>query len=210
MKLDLARFQNNRYLKGMTGWLALFWIMTAINPLNRFDWLLENILVFIYGLLLVITYRKFQFSNLSYGLLTLFLTLHLTGAHYTYSEVPLGFWLQDFLHLERNHFDRCVHFSFGLLIVYPFRELLIRCSGIYRTWSYFLAVTVILAFSGFFEVIEAGVAMVVSPELGTAYLGTQGDVWDSQWDTFMAFLGATFAMLITYAKERSKHANNEI
>jgi putative membrane protein len=191
-------FIVNHPLQGMLLWLVLLWVITAIDPFNRHDWLLENLLVFIYGFLLVITYRRFAFSNLSYGLFTVFLSLHLVGAHYTYAETPLGFWLQDLFDLERNHYDRIVHFSFGLLIAYPFRELLLRAAGLRRSWSYLLSVVLVLAFSNFYEIIEAIVAEIVSPELGTAYLGTQGDIWDAQKDAFVAFLGAVIAMILTW------------
>ena len=91
-----------------------------MKPLYPRDWLLENLLVFFYAALLIVTYRWFRFSNLSYALFTLFISLHLLGAHYTYSETPFGFWLQDWFGFERNHYDRIVHFCFGLLIAYPF------------------------------------------------------------------------------------------
>ena len=113
-----SRFADNRVLQALVAWLVGLWLLTAIAPFNRFDWLLENLLVFIYGALLVATYRRFQFSNLSYALFALFLSLHLVGAHYTYAETPFGFWLQDQLDLSRNHYDRIVHFAFGLLLAY--------------------------------------------------------------------------------------------
>jgi len=202
MRTKPPYFVQNRLLQGMICWLILVWIVAAIKPFDRSDWLLENILVFVYGLLLIISYPRFRFSNLSYGLFTLFLTLHLIGAHYTYAEVPFGFWLQESLQLERNHFDRIVHFSYGLLIAYPFREILLRRARVAASWSYFLAVNLVLAFSGFYEVMEFWVAIVVSPELGMAYLGTQGDIWDAHHDMFLAMLGAVIAMLVTYALRR--------
>jgi len=193
-----ARFRKNRFLQLLLVWLLALWVVTAIEPFNRRDWLLENLLVFIYGGLLVATYRRFAFSNLSYGLFAVFMTLHLVGAHYTYSEVPFGFWLQDALGLSRNHYDRIVHFSFGLLIGYPFRELLLRAAGIRPAWSYLMALVTVLGFSGFYEALEGIVAVIVSPELGAAYLGTQGDEWDAQKDTALAFTGAVLAMVITW------------
>lgn len=195
-------FRDNRLLHGMLLWLGIFWIVTAIGPLDRRDWFLENLLVFAYTAILVLTYRRFAFSNLSYGLFALFLTLHLVGAHYTYSEVPLGYWLQHALGLSRNHYDRIVHFAYGVLIAYPFREILIRAAGVKIQWSYFLSITAVLAFSGFFEILETIVAIIVSPELGAKYLGTQGDEWDAQEDMLLAFLGATLAMLATWASHR--------
>jgi putative membrane protein len=196
--MNVMPFRTNRPLQGMLIWLVLLWVVTAIEPFDRRDWLLENLLVFLYGFLLLITYRRFAFSNLSYGLFTVFLSLHLVGAHYTYAETPIGYWLQELFDLQRNHYDRIVHFCFGLLIAYPFRELLLRAAGVRKSWSYLLAVTLVLAFSGIYEIIEAIVAEIVSPELGSAYLGTQGDEWDSQKDVFEAFVGAVAAMTITW------------
>ena len=195
-------FRTNHILQGLVLWLIVFWVITAIKPLYPRDWLLENLLVFFYSALLIITYRWFRFSNLSYALFTLFLSLHLLGAHYTYSETPFGFWLQDWGGVGRNHYGRIVHFCFGLLIAYPFREILLRQTGVKREWSYFLAVTLVLAFSAFYEVIEGLAATIFSPELGAAYLGTQGDEWDAQKDTAMAFAGAIIAMCMTWQCDR--------
>ena len=200
------KFRDNRVLQLLLLWLVLLWVVTAIDPFNRRDWLLENLLVFIYAALLVATYRRFAFSNLSYGLFAVFLSLHLVGAHYTYSETPFGFWLQDTLDLSRNHYDRIVHFSFGLLIAYPFHELLLRAAGVRRSWSYLLVMVTVLGFSGFYEALEGVVAMIVSPELGAAYLGTQGDEWDAQKDTALAFFGAVITMAVTWWMARPKPA----
>lgn len=185
-------------------WLAVLWVITAIKPWYPRDWLLENLLVFVYAILLVSSYRRFAFSNLSYGLFTLFLSLHLVGAHYTYSEVPLGFWLRDALGLARNHYDRIVHFAFGLLIACPFREILLRAAGLRPAWSYFMPVVGVLGFSGFYEGLEALTAMLVSPELGAAYLGTQGDEWDAPKDSLLAMSGAVLAMLLTWLAGRAR------
>ncbi len=198
----IKSFQSNRLLQGLVVWLIVLWIITAINPLYPRDWLLENLLVFIWGALLIFTYRWFRFSNRSYALFAVFLSLHLVGAHYTYAETPFGFWLQALFEFERNHYDRIVHFSFGLLIAYPMREILLRQSGIAVTWSYFLTINCIMAFSAFYEVLEVVAAMIVSPELGNAYLGTQGDEWDAQKDAFLALLGSMVAMLVTWALAR--------
>ena len=200
--MDRKSSEKNYPLRGLVLWLVMLWIFTAINPLYPRDWLLENLLVFFYGGLLIATYRRFRFSNLSYTLFTVFLSLHLIGAHYTYAETPFGFWLQEWFGLSRNHFDRIVHFSFGLLIVYPFREILLRKSGVDGRWSYYLAVCCILAFSGFYEILEAITAMLVNPELGSAFLGTQGDEWDAQKDSLLALVGAIIGMLINFGLTR--------
>lgn len=201
-----APFRHNRPLQGMVAWLLCYWLLTAIAPLNRFDWMLENILVGVYGMLLLLSYRRFRFSNPSYGLFTLFMTLHLTGAHYTYAETPLGYWLMEWFTLERNHYDRLVHFAYGLLLAYPFYEVLRRKLAIRAGWARFLTINLILAFSGFFEVLEAIIAELVSPELGDAYLGTQGDVWDAQKDMGLALLGSLIAMGLTIWHESRRAA----
>jgi putative membrane protein len=194
----MKSFRNNRVLQGLVVWLIALWVITAINPHFPRDWLIENLLVFVYGAILVFTYPRFKFSNFSYVLFTVFLSLHLIGAHYTYSNTPVGFWLQPIFDFDRNHYDRIVHFSFGLLIAYPFHEVLIRLTKVKKQWSYFLAVSVVLAFSSFYELLEAVVAMLVDPELGNAYLGTQGDEWDAEKDMFLAFSGAIIAMLLNW------------
>ena len=195
-------FRSNRVLQALVLWLIAVWIITAINPLYPRDWLLENLLVFIWSALLVFTYRRFQFSNLAYGLFVVFLSLHLAGAHNPYSETPFGFWLQDWFGFERNHYDRIVHFAFGLLLAYPMREIMLRTSGLKTSWSYFVTLNCIVAFSAVYEIIEAVTAIIVSPELGAAYLGTQGDEWDAQKDAALATLGASIAMLITWGYTR--------
>lgn len=200
----MLSFKTNRVLQGLVVWLISFWVITAINPLYPRDWLIENLLVFIYGAILVFTYPWFKFSNFSYALITLFFSLHLIGAHYTYAETPFGFWLQPLFDFERNHYDRIVHFSFGLLIAYPFRELLVRLARVKEQWSYFLAVTMVLAFSVFYELLEVAVALIVSPELGVAYLGTQGDELDAEKDSLLAFSGAIIAMLLSW-RYHTKH-----
>lgn len=180
-------------------WYVVLWILLAIEPLDRHDWFLENILAIGLVMVLVATYRWFPLSDVSYIFLTVFMTLHAIGAHYTYSKVPLGFWMQDWWGFERNHFDRIAHFSFGLLLAYPLRELFLRRVNVRGFWAYYLPISGILALSGFFEIIESWVALLVSPELGEAYLGTQGDEWDAQKDMTVAVIGAFFTIMLTYA-----------
>jgi len=187
---------RTKLLSGLLIWYGLLWTVLAISPHDRQDWLLENLLALAAVGTLLLTYRRFQFSTLSYLLITAFFSLHAVGAHYTYAEVPFGFWLQQQLGLSRNPFDRLVHFAYGLLLVYPLREVLIRLAGAGTFWSYYLPVSGMLAQSALFEIVEAVVAQVVSPELGTAYLGTQGDEWDAQKDMMAAFSGALVTMTL--------------
>ena len=195
-------FAANRPLQLMLLWLLVVWVIAAIEPLYPRDWLLENLLVFISAAVLIPGYRRFRFSNASYALLTIFLTLHMAGAHYTYAETPLGFWLQDWFGFERNHYDRIVHFSFGLLLAPPLREYLARRSGARPGWCYLLAVVCVMAMSTVYEVIEMLATLVVSPELGAAYLGTQGDEWDAQKDSALASAGAIIAIAAAWIRQR--------
>ena len=192
---EYIRGDRTIVLRGLVVWYVGLWGLLAIDPYDRQDWLLENLLALTAVTTLLLTYRRFQFSTSSYVLITAFLTLHAIGAHYTYAEVPVGFWLQRIFELARNPFDRIVHFSYGLLLVLPLRELLMRLAAIKGVWSYYLPVSGMVAQSGVFEMLEALVATVVSPELGTAYLGTQGDEWDAQKDMAAASVGAVIMIL---------------
>jgi putative membrane protein len=111
--------------------------------------------------------------------------------------------MQDWFGFERNHYDRLVHFAFGLLLAYPMREILLRKSGINTAWSYVVTLNCVAAFSAVYEILEMIAALLVSPELGAAYLGTQGDEWDAQKDAFAAFIGAVIAMLVSWKYART-------
>lgn len=147
--------------------------------------------------LLVALHFRLRLSNVSYTLLTLFLVLHLVGAHYTYSEVPLFDRVKEWAGWERNHYDRVVHLGFGLLLAYPMRELFMRVADAKGVWAYFFPVTLVMAMSMLYEVIEWGFVLVVDPGQGTAFLGTQGDEWDAQADMALATLGALITMGVT-------------
>lgn len=200
-----GNFRRNRFLQGLAIGYAFLWLVLAVSPFDRQDWLLENILTFTLAFILLFAHRKFPLSNLSYLLITMFMVLHAIGAHYTYAEVPLGFWLKELLNLGRNHFDRIVHFAFGLLLAYPIREILMRRANLRGAWSYLLTILAVMACSDFFEVLESWVAQIVSPELGTAYLGTQGDVWDAQKDTTAASAGALLSVVLMASLSHITH-----
>jgi putative membrane protein len=195
-------WKKPRLIQGLSAWYGLLWIGLALSPHDRQDWLLENLLALAAVTVLVVTYRWFHFSSLSYVVITIFLSLHAVGAHYTYAEVPFGFWLQQVFGFSRNPYDRLVHFSYGLLLVLPLREMLVRLAGVTGFWSYYLPVSGMLAQSGLFEIIEAVVAEIVSPDLGAAYLGMQGDPWDAQKDMAAAVIGACTTMLIVAVASR--------
>ena len=175
---------------------AAVWVITAIHPLDRQAWILENILLVLFVAVLGFTYRRLQLSNGAYLCIALFLILHMIGAHYTYAKMPLGLWAKQAFGFSRNHFDRVAHFGFGFFLALPVRELLRRFSGISRGWSFWIAAGIILAVSGFFEILESIVAAIVAPGQGVNWLGGQGDEWDAQNDMLSAMLGALTMMLI--------------
>jgi putative membrane protein len=183
-------FKENTILKVLLSWYLAFWAAMGLMPMDRPTWMLLNLLPVLFVTGLVLTHRSFPLSDTSYLLITIFLTLHAIGSHYTYAKVPVGFWLSQVLDLQRNHFDRIVHFGFGFLFVYPLREVLIRAARVEGFWAHCLAVNVVMAFAGMWEVIESWTARIVRPEIGTAFLGSQGDVWDAQKDIAAALYGS--------------------
>lgn len=196
---------RRRYLITLAGVFAVIWLALAISPHDRSAWALENALVLALGAVLFATRRAFVFSRVSYTLIFLFLCLHTVGAHYTYSLVPYdeawraltGRSLNSLLGWERNNFDRLVHFSYGLLLAYPIREIFLRVAEVRGFWAYFLPMDVTLSTSALYELMEWGAAEFFGGDLGAAYLGTQGDIWDAQKDMALAALGAVIAMAIT-------------
>ena len=196
---------RNRYLIALAIAFAVVFAASAIQPWHPSDWLLENALVVPAIAALVFTRKKLPLSKLSYTLIFAFLCLHELGAHYTYAEVPYDAWfealfgrtLNEMLGFERNHFDRLVHFAYGLLLAYPIRELVLRIGGMKGFWGYFLPLDVTMSTSMIYELVEWAAAELFGGELGMAYLGTQGDVWDAHKDMTLASLGALIAMIVT-------------
>jgi putative membrane protein len=205
MQLSIMNIPHRKYLAILGAILAVEFVLLAIEPHDRADWLLENVLVLLFALALGLSSKKFPLSRISYTLIFLFLALHEIGSHYTYAKVPydswfqslLGFSLNEFLGWERNHFDRVAHFIYGLLLAYPIREVYCRIADVRGFWAYFFPLELTMASSMIYELIEWGAAAVFGGELGMAYLGTQGDVWDAHWDMLLATLGALLAMLLT-------------
>jgi putative membrane protein len=190
-------------------WLIAFmlvflatWINSLIGTSDISNWLLENTLVFLFIGFLVFSYKRFQFSDLSYLLICVYLCLHVYGSKYTYAENPLGFWLQDQFNWSRNHYDRIVHFGFGFLLAYPMRELFLKWLRYPRWVAWMLPIEITMSISALYELIEWGVADILFPEQGAAYLGTQGDIWDAQKDVFLAFSGAIIATTIVSTIKR--------
>lgn len=188
---------SNRTVLVSVSLFFLYWISTLITTPNLSNWILENTLVIIFLLVLVATQSRFRFSDASYLLIFFYLILHVYGAKFTYAENPFGYWLKDAFDLGRNHYDRIVHFSFGLLLAYPMRDFFRNHFG-WPSWvCWVLPAEITLSFSGMYELIEWLVAQVLFPEQGADYLGSQGDVWDAQKDMALAFSGAVLTMLLS-------------
>jgi putative membrane protein len=186
-----------RYPAALLGLFALLWVALAIAPHYRQDWLLENLLVLVAVPVLVLTRHRLRFSNLAYTCIFVFFAIHEVGAHYTYSLVPYDEWfhaafgsgLNEILGFERNHFDRAVHFLYGLLITPAAIELFAHYGRYPRIWAALFPLLFVTSHSVVYELIEWGAALVFGGDLGQAYLGTQGDVWDAQKDMALAALG---------------------
>lgn len=200
-----SRISHFGYVSLLAGIFAVLWVILAIEPVDRADWALENALVAVFAVVLIASYRRLMLSLVSYTLIFVFLCLHEVGAHYTYAQVPYDNWFQamtgrtlnEMLGWERNHFDRLVHFLYGLLLAYPIREVFLRVANVRGFWGYFLPLDLTMSSSMMFELFEWGAAEYFGGELGMAYLGTQGDVWDAHKDMALASLGALAAMTAT-------------
>ena len=176
--------------------LALIFIWSAIHPYDYFTWFLEVSPVIIALPILVYTYKKFPLTNLSYLLILIHAVILMVGGHYTYAEMPVFNWLRDTFDLSRNYYDRLGHLAQGFVPAMIAREILIR-NNVIKTgvWLFFIVCCICLAISACYEFIEWWVA-VASGESADAFLGTQGDVWDTQWDMFLALIGAILAQIL--------------
>jgi putative membrane protein len=194
---------------------AAIWIALAIAPRYRQDWLLENVAVLLAVPILVWSFHRVRLSNGSYAAIFVFLVLHEIGAHYTYSEVPYDRWIRSVsglspdqvLGLTRNHYDRAIHFLYGLLVTPAAAELLAARSPPQGIWRWILPVSFVMSNSVVYELAETAAALVFGGDLGVAYLGTQGDQWDAQHDMALAALGSVLAMAwIGVRSRRNPHA----
>ena len=177
-----------------TGLLVLAW--SAWHPFSYFIWLLEVTPAIVGAVVLVAIYPHFKFTDLVYVLVLVHAIILMIGGHYTYAEMPLFNWLRDEYHLPRNYYDRVGHLAQGFVPAMIAREVLIRCSPLKPgRWLFFLVTSVCLALSALYEFIEWWVALATG-EAATAFLATQGDIWDTQWDMFLALVGAILAQLL--------------
>ncbi len=171
-------------------------VVSGIGPFDRVTWLMEVAPVLIGAPLLILTWNRFQPTPLLYRLLFLHALILILGGHYTYARVPPGFWVQDLFDLGRNHYDRLGHLAQGFVPAILAREVLRKKVPALRGgWLFFLVTCVCLAFSAFYEMIEWWAALA-GGEAAESFLGTQGDVWDTQWDMFLALLGALLSLTL--------------
>ncbi|SEO31687.1 putative membrane protein [Luteibacter sp. UNC138MFCol5.1] len=193
------------YLVAMLTAALVVVAISAWRPWDVQDWLLENALVAVALPLFVRGHARMPFTLLSYGALLLFLCLHEIGAHYTYSEVPYGDWIVPIAPSHgpgtdaRNHYDRFVHFCYGLLVIPAAIELFAWRAPARGLWRWILPLTFIMAHSVVYELVEWGAAVTFGGDLGQAYLGSQGDPWDAQKDMALAALGAIVGMALLAA-----------
>ena len=178
---------------------ATFWIYSGLTTPNHVNWLLENTLTLSLLIFLVSFYNIFRFSDTSYTLIFLFLLLHVYGSQYQYPENPIGEWLKEHYSHSRNHYDRFVHFGFGLLLTYPMYEVSAYGFRLRTFLNYLMPLLLVLSLSAVYEILEWIVADLVyeGDAQGMAYLGMQGDIWDAQKDMALAMLGAAIAITVT-------------
>lgn len=196
--------QRSSYPRWLLLLFAVVWLVVALNLAHFSNWVLENVLTVIFVALLLWTYRRFPLSNVSYTLIFVFLCLHTVGSRAGYSQVnydalfraALGRGLNETMGWRRNHYDRLVHFCFGLLLAYPIREVFCRVAGARGFWGYYLPLDLTMSFSMLYELVEWGAAATFGGDLGQAYLGTQGDEWDAHRDMALATVGAVIAMVV--------------
>jgi putative membrane protein len=184
--------------------LGILLVWSGLHPADRFTWVLEVAPIFIVSAVLLSVYRRFYFSRLVCCLMAAHAIVLLIGGHYTYANVPLFNWIRDSLHLVRNHYDRLGHFMQGFVPALISREVMLRRGVLKRgPWLNFLVICICLAISAFYELIEWQAAVWTGTK-ADAFLGSQGDVWDTQWDMALALIGATASVfLVRRAHDRS-------
>lgn len=181
--------------KALIVFLAVL-VWSAIHPHDYFTWFLEVFPALIGVVLIIATHKKFPLTPLLIALLCLHAIILMIGGHYTYAEVPLGFWIQHAFHFARNNYDRIGHFAQGFIPAMAAREILIRRDVVRsRGWLFFIIVSICLAISAAYELLEWQVAIGTGSK-SDAFLGTQGDVWDTQEDMATALVGAILAPLL--------------
>lgn len=190
-----SRFERQETLVLLIATLAAL-AVSGISPHDYTTWLLEVAPILVGLPILIITGRRFRLSQLLYRLLFIHAVILMVGGHYTYAEVPLGYWIKDAFGFARNNYDRIGHFAQGFVPAILAREVLLRRSPLVPgKWLSFLTICVCMTISVLYEFIEWWSA-VIGGEAADAFLGTQGDVWDTQWDMFMCLIGATTSLTL--------------
>ncbi|KLV05410.1 membrane protein [Photobacterium aquae] len=179
---------NHLFPCTLGGFIAAIIVWSGINPAFQAVWIAEIIPVAAIFLLLVVTYPKFRFSNMAYGLMSVWLIMHAIGAHYTFANVPFD-WFNGFFDSGRNHFDRVAHYSIGFY-AFPIAELLTRKRHCNPVLASFVGLTSIMAVAAGYEIIEWWYAVLEGGDAGIEFLGSQGDIWDAQKDMLADTLGA--------------------
>ncbi|EFM12388.1 conserved hypothetical protein [Paenibacillus curdlanolyticus YK9] len=201
--LEQLPFKRNYVLHLWIGIYIVDWIIMAITPTNRLQWLAENVLIVITIAFLAFTYRSARLSSLSYLLILIFMCLHTYAAHFTYEGTPFDHWLKSHYHTRRSYYDRLVHLAFGLCWSLPFREWLMSKVHIRGVWTYLMPVVVVLSFSGLFEILEMLAALAGGKGGEARFIGLQGDVLDTQKDMSIGLIGSILAMgILAYIRKR--------
>jgi putative membrane protein len=192
--------------------LVLFCIMVVVcfatvmdPPAGRLSWLLEVGPGLAGIIVLILTHRRLPMSHMVYFCVFFHMFILIYGGYYTYAETPLGNWAKEAFDLSRNHYDRVGHIALGVFPAFIIREVLLRRTPLQRGgWLYFIVLSIVLAVAAFWELLEWWITLLVASEVGTAFLGSQGDIWDAQWDMFLALVGAGVALpLLSGLHDRS-------
>lgn len=184
-------------------------LVSGIEPFDRLTWVLETFPVMVGLPLLMWTRKMFPLTTLLYALLCFHACILMLGGHYTYAEVPLGFWFQDLFDLSRNHYDRLGHLMQGFVPAILIREILVRNSPLVGSrWLPVVVISMCLAFSALYELVEWWGALILGSD-ADSFLGTQGDVWDTQWDMFLALIGASVA-IVTLSRFHDKQIGLDV
>lgn len=192
----MSTIAPRRWLPWLGLAVALLLAFTGVRADDKGTWLMETAPIFLAAPVVYFTYRRFPLSSLLYWLIALHAVILMVGGLYTYAKVPLGFWIQDTFHMSRNPYDKIGHFAQGFVPALVARELFLRRRIVTsRGWAVFLAISVAMAISACYELIEWGAAMALGGG-ADAFLGTQGDIWDTQSDMGMALVGALVAMAL--------------
>jgi putative membrane protein len=192
---DQLHKSMNKSLYALFAFTLAVFIWSGVAPHDYFTWILEVFPAIIAAVILIATYKRFPLTTLAYVLICIHAMILMVGGHYTYAQVPLGEWMKQWFSFSRNHYDRIGHFAQGFVPAIIAREILIRTSPLRKgIWLFVICVAVCLSVSACYELLEWWVA-VISKTAADSFLGTQGDLWDTQKDMLMALIGAVTALL---------------